>query len=124
MLGKWSILSYCNDRRLIGHRRWLFLIEGVITVVIAFSAYWILPDFPHTTSWLTEQERQIAVLRLEEDTGVDRNVTEDEQFGFFHGFLLALKDPKTYLLMLILSGIVSSASVTNFFPTVVSLSFS
>lgn len=86
--------------------------------MIAFGAYFVLPNFPHTTAWLSEQERQLAVHRLQEDVGVAE--TEDEQHSFFHGFVLALKDPKTYVLLFVLLGITSSASVTNFFPTVVS----
>lgn len=103
----------------LGAWRWLFLIEGAITVVIAFLAFLVLPNFPRTTSWLSEQERQLAVYRLEEDIGVDDRNAEDDR-GFFHGFTLAARDPKTWVLMAILTGVVSSASVTNFFPTVVS----
>lgn len=95
------------------------MLEGAVTVVVAFSAYWILPNFPRTTLWLSEQERQLAAFRLEEDVGVDDRNAEDDR-GFFHGFILAAKDVKTWILMALLSGIVSSASVTNFFPTVVS----
>ncbi|KAL1297483.1 hypothetical protein AAFC00_005005 [Neodothiora populina] len=101
----------------LGAWRWLFIIEGAVTVAVAFAAYFILPDFPHTTTWLSEQERQLAVYRLQEDVGVAE--TEDESGSFFHGFVLCLKDPKTYILLFVLLGITSSASVTNFFPTVV-----
>nr|RBQ97822.1 hypothetical protein FVER53263_20887 [Fusarium verticillioides] len=34
--------------------RWIFILGGSATVVIAFCCYWILPDFPATTKWLTE----------------------------------------------------------------------
>lgn len=95
----------------------MFILEGLATVVVAFIAYFILPNFPHTTKWLSEQERQLAVHRLQADVGEAE--TEDESHGFFHGFVLALKDPKTYVLLFVLLGITSSASVTNFFPTVV-----
>lgn len=60
----------------------------------------------------------MAAFRLEEDVGVDDRNAEDDR-GFFHGFSLAAVDVKTWVLMALLSGIVSSASVTNFFPTVV-----
>ena len=96
----------------------LFIVEGAITVVIAFAAYFILPNFPRTTTWLSEEERQLAAFRLEEDVGVNDKNAEDDR-GFFHGFTLAAVDSKTWVLMVLLSGIVSSASVTNFFPTVV-----
>jgi hypothetical protein len=78
-----------------------FLIEGAITVVIAFSAFFVLPNFPRTTSWLTEDDWKDA-----------------ESQTFFHGLKLALLDIKTWVLTILLLSIVSSASVTNFFPTV------
>jgi len=37
--------------------------------------------------------------------------------SFWHGFRLAFTDIKTYILMVLLFGIVASGSVTNFFPT-------
>ncbi|KAJ8067353.1 hypothetical protein OCU04_004706 [Sclerotinia nivalis] len=98
--------------------RWLFIIEGSLTVVIAAAGYFIIPNFPRTTAWLTEQERELAVWRLEEDVGMDDWVDSHQQ-TFMHGLKLAFADIKTYILMLILFGIVAAASVTNFFPTVV-----
>jgi hypothetical protein len=98
--------------------RWLFIIEGGITVFIAFFAYAILPNFPRTTGWLTEEERQLAAWRLEEDIGQDDWVDAKSQ-TFWHGLKLAFADPKMYVLMVLLFTIVASGSVTNFFPTVV-----
>ncbi|KAF1844242.1 pantothenate transporter liz1 [Cucurbitaria berberidis CBS 394.84] len=98
--------------------RWVFILEGIITVIIAFTAFFILPNFPRTTSWLTEEERQLAVYRLQEDIGED-DWTSAESQTFFHGLKLALMDIKTWVFTILLLSIVSSASVTNFFPTVV-----
>lgn len=113
-----GISSGMDGAKGISAWRWLFIIEGCITIFIAILAFFILPNFPRTTSWLSDEERALAVWRLEEDIGVDDWVSSSQQ-SFFHGFVLAARDAKTWLLMLILSGIVSSASVTNFFPTVV-----
>ncbi|KAM3422762.1 hypothetical protein BST61_g246 [Cercospora zeina] len=98
--------------------KWLFIIEGAVTVAVAGICFFILPNFPRTTEWLTEEERQLAVWRLQEDVGVD-DWTSSEDQSFFHGFVLAIRDLKVWILMLVLLGIVSAASVTNFFPTVV-----
>ncbi|KAG9616863.1 MFS transporter, partial [Aureobasidium melanogenum] len=68
--------------------------------------------------WLSEEERQLAVWRLQEDIGMDDWVSSEGQ-SFWHGFKLAFTDIKTYILMALLFGIVASGSVTNFFPTVV-----
>lgn len=99
-------------------RRWLFIIEGTITVAIAFTSYFILPNFPRTTSWLTEEERQLAIWRLQEDVGTDDWKSSADQ-TFLHGLKLAAQDLKTWILMIMITCIVSSASVTNFFPSVV-----
>ena len=92
--------------------RWLFIIEGVITIAIAFGAFFILPNFPRTTKWLTEEERQLAVWRLQEDIGTDDWVGAEKQ-SFFHGMKLAFQDIKMWMLMIILFGIVASGSVTK-----------
>lgn len=96
----------------------LFILEGAITVVIASICFFILPNFPRTTTWLSEEERQLAVWRLQEDIGVDDWVSSEEQ-SFWDGMFLAFKDIKVWILMIMLLGIVSAASVTNFFPSVV-----
>lgn len=96
----------------------LFIIEGAVTVVIASICFFILPNFPRTTKWLSEEERQLAAWRLQEDIGVDDWTSSEEQ-SFWDGMFLAFKDIKVWILMICLLGIVSAASVTNFFPTVV-----
>jgi len=103
---------------ILKYRRWVFIIEGAITVVIAVAAYFILPNLPRTTSWLTDAEREIAAYRLQEDIGED-DWTGSESQSFFNGLKLALLDIKTWIFTILMLSIVSSASVTNFFPTVV-----
>ncbi|KAL8656803.1 MAG: hypothetical protein Q9226_002557 [Calogaya cf. arnoldii] len=98
--------------------RWLFIIEGVITIVIAFTAYFVLPDFPRTTTWLTEDERQLAIWRLDEDIGED-DWTGSQNQTFWHGMKLAFQDIKMWNLMVILFCFVASGTVTNLFPTIV-----
>ena len=79
-------------------RRWLFIIEGAITIAIAFISIFILPNFPRTTSWLTEEEKELATWRLEEDIGEDDWV-DSEQQSFLHGAKLAFTDIKTWVLV-------------------------
>lgn len=78
--------------------RWMFIIEGVITVFVALCAYFVLPNFPRTTSWLTEEEKALAVWRLEEDIGEDDWVDSGQQ-TFWHGFVLAMGDVKMWILV-------------------------
>lgn len=98
-----GLLSAGIKANLDGYRglrawKWMFIIEGIVTIGVAFSAYFILPDFPRTTLWLTEEERQLAVWRLEEDIGEDDRVDSEHQ-TFWHGAKLAFLDVKTYVLV-------------------------
>ncbi|KAI8959315.1 major facilitator superfamily domain-containing protein [Daldinia sp. FL1419] len=113
-----GITENMNGARGLGAWQWLFVIEGVITVGISFVAFWILPNFPRTTSWLSEEERALAVWRLEEDIGEDDWIDSEHQ-SLWTGARLAFADVKTWILLLLLFGIVASGSVTNFFPAVV-----
>jgi len=113
-----GIKGHMDGTRGLRAWRWLFIIEGAITVVIAFGSYFVLPNFPRTTTWLTEEERALAIWRLEEDIGQDDWVDSHHQ-SFAVGLKLAFTDIKTYVLMFMLFGIVASGTVTNFFPTVV-----
>lgn len=98
--------------------RWLFIIEGVATVIVAFACIFILPDMPKTTRWLTPEQRELASWRLDEDIGQDDWTSSKDQ-GFFHGLNLAVKDIKVWVMAVLLFCMVFSGSVTNFFPSVV-----
>jgi MFS family permease len=111
-----GILSGLNGVRGIAAWQWLFIIEGAMTIFVAFCAIFILPNFPATTSWLTEDERAYATWRLAVDGGkADDHVKQ----SFKDGFIMAITDAKTYVLMLLLYGFVSCGTVTTFFPIVV-----
>ncbi|KAH7336758.1 MFS transporter [Rhizoctonia solani] len=44
--------------------RWLFILEGMPTVVLSFFVLAFFPDFPETGTWLSGEERALAVGRL------------------------------------------------------------
>jgi MFS family permease len=64
--------------------RWIFILEGILTVLVAIAAYFTLFDFPETASFLTEEERAFVVYRLkyqgqkEVEGGV--RVAQDDSF--------------------------------------------
>ncbi|KAH0839987.1 MFS general substrate transporter [Lanmaoa asiatica] len=97
--------------------RWLFYIEGTLTVVVALCAIFVLPDFPSSPSrWLTRQERALAQLRMEEDGLVDEGETDDTKWQAT-GLMLALSDWKVWWLCVALTSMVVSLSFNAFFPT-------
>lgn len=44
--------------------KWLFIIEGALTFGIVAISIFLLPDFPLTTRWLTQAERELAHDRI------------------------------------------------------------
>ncbi|KAG1734636.1 MFS general substrate transporter [Suillus lakei] len=62
-----AILHGMQDKLDQAAWRWLFYIEGGITILVAICAMFILPDFPHNTRWLTPEERALAISRLAEN---------------------------------------------------------
>ncbi|KAG2366720.1 hypothetical protein BDR07DRAFT_1479939 [Suillus spraguei] len=95
--------------------RWLFYIEGAITMFFGFLTMWLLPDFPHNTRWLNAAERRLAQVRLAEDAGeADK---DPDNLTIFDGFILAIKDPKTIIFMFMGCSQLLGLSYINFFPT-------
>lgn len=95
--------------------RWLFLIEGSITIFVAIFSSLSLPDWPSTTRWLTPTERAVAEWRLIQDAG---QVDEDDE-NWTYGFKLAFKDWRLYIFALMFFCLQVAAATSNFFPSVV-----
>lgn len=95
--------------------RWLFIIEGVVTFGIAIVCYFLLPDYPLTTRWLTPEERQLAFDRVQLDT-----VGLEDSKGVWAGFIQAIRDPRIYLFAIMQNMHLNATSFNQFFPTVVS----
>jgi len=100
----------------LGHAawRWLFYIEGSLTIFVAAVAIFVLPDFPTTTRWLTPQERALAIKRMEEDVGVNDHEETGEQGN---GLWLAITDWKVWWLAFLLTSQVVALSFNAYFPT-------
>jgi hypothetical protein len=52
---------------LICHR--IFILEGLLTVLVSFWFYFLLPSFPEEVKWLREDERAYVKARLQLDQG-------------------------------------------------------
>jgi hypothetical protein len=76
------------------------LVEGVFTVGIAIICIFILPDVPQKARLLTSQEKDRLVYRLQMDRG---QVDNSSEISAWKGFMMAVTDPKTWLLCGILT---------------------
>ncbi|KAI9459753.1 major facilitator superfamily domain-containing protein [Boletus coccyginus] len=110
-----GILRNMQGKLGIAAWRWLFYIEGAITIFIGLLAMWLLPDLPHNTRWMSPSERRLVQVRLAEDTGeADKNPSEAT---IFDGFKLAIRDVKVWVFMLMACCQILGMSFINFFPT-------
>ncbi|KAF9021124.1 sugar transporter [Hymenopellis radicata] len=116
-----GILSRMDGK--LGHAawRWLFFIEGAITMTVAVIAYFVLPDFPSTTPWLFPQERALAELRMTEDVGVsDDSASKEENTSAWLGLQQAFTDWRVWWMSLALTAEVIALSFNIYFPTLTS----
>lgn len=44
--------------------RWLFILEGIPSVIGAIIIYFFMPDYPETARWLSDDEKALAAARL------------------------------------------------------------
>ena len=49
--------------------RWIFILEGTLTCVVALAFFFCIPDFPEQAKWLSENERAYIKTRLQKDQG-------------------------------------------------------
>ncbi|KAF8070584.1 major facilitator superfamily domain-containing protein [Lyophyllum atratum] len=49
--------------------QWIFIVEGIITIVLGLLTYMFVPDFPDKNRFLTEQQTKLILARVEKDRG-------------------------------------------------------
>jgi hypothetical protein len=57
----------CDPSRLCSIDKPVFLLFGVITVFLAICAAFLIVDFPEKSTFLTEDQKQWAMARIERD---------------------------------------------------------
>ena len=92
--------------------QWLFLIEGIPSVLAGVVTMFYLTNKPQEAKWLSAEEKRLVLADIERDHGQlgDRE----------HSFLSALRNPKIWLLVLIFFCVIgANSSLTFFAPTLV-----
>ncbi|KAI1124696.1 MFS general substrate transporter [Nemania abortiva] len=60
-------VGHINQVRGLSGWRWLFILEGIPSVLSSLFVFFILPDYPETAKWLSEDEKELATQRLAVD---------------------------------------------------------
>ncbi|KAA8643923.1 hypothetical protein EYZ11_006413 [Aspergillus tanneri] len=111
-----GVLGNLHNAHGIAGWRWLFIIEGCITVGVSLVAAFMLPNYPATTSWLDHSEQSYAQWRLIADAGE----ADDTNSGSIKEALyLVFTDKRIYLFVLLQHSSLLSQNFQYFFPTIV-----
>ncbi|KAK4610569.1 hypothetical protein CLAFUW4_14005 [Fulvia fulva] len=57
--------------------RWIFILEGLLTVVVSCAFFFLIPSFPEEAKWLGDDEKAYVAARLRKDQGksaVERSI--------------------------------------------------
>ncbi|KAF4569603.1 hypothetical protein EYR40_008581 [Pleurotus pulmonarius] len=79
---------------------WIFILEGLATVVAGVVSFWIIQDFPDTAKFLSEAERTVVVRRLQGD---DQFSAAGEKLRWKY-IWQSLLDWKTWVSMMVYAG--------------------
>lgn len=63
----------CVCYQLTRNRRWIFIIEGLLTIFISCAAYFFISNYPDTAKFLSDKERSFIQARLAADSDSTRS---------------------------------------------------
>ncbi|KAL3463703.1 putative MFS transporter [Aspergillus heterothallicus] len=95
--------------------RWIFILEGLVTIVFSAIVFFIVPNFPVRATWLKPEEREALVARLDLDKGPGQDHPSRRDW------LEAASDWKIWVLtLLFFCADMSAGSLSSFNPTILS----
>lgn len=95
---------------------WIFILEGLATVVLGVISYWLVHDFPDEAKFLSEADRSRVIRRLKAD---DQSSAEHESFKMAY-FWAAVTDWKTLAFAIIYMGCDGALyAFSLFLPTII-----
>ncbi|KAF5097740.1 hypothetical protein DV451_003699 [Geotrichum candidum] len=118
--------------------RWIFILEGIATVVVAFLAFWGMYDYPETAKFLKDEERAYLIHKLKYDANsskvTDANALSTDEDGLpdignqpecteqgSRYFKQAFTDWQVYLAIIMFwASVIPSYAISMFMPTILS----
>ena len=95
------ILDFMSHSASLRGWQWLFLFEGIPSVVAGLLTIYFLDDRPRTARWLKDPEKDLLERRLEEEESAKRAMSPGH-----HSLTDAFRSPKVWLLCLVYFGMV------------------
>lgn len=85
-----SAIAKMDGMRGLENWRWIFLLEGIASILVGIFAFFFCADFPQQASWLTGDEKAAVIAKT-------RNFEDDEVSVTKADLIAASKDLKLYL---------------------------
>ncbi|KAL5341431.1 major facilitator superfamily domain-containing protein [Aspergillus crustosus] len=96
--------------------RWVFILEGVVTCLMAVVVYYVVPDFPEDCQWLSEREYEFLKAKMGKETG---RLEGGRKIGW-RDVLGVFRDYKIFLGAFMMFGqVVSGYAYAYFAPTII-----
>jgi D-galactonate transporter len=106
------IMAATGDASGLANWQWLFLLEGIPSIVMGVLTLLVVDDNPSRARWLTESEKRFVLADLEQERAQAGPRT--------HGFGEALRTPRVWLLTVIYFCLVSANPTLGFWsPTII-----
>ncbi|CAK7200689.1 hypothetical protein SEUCBS139899_003387 [Sporothrix eucalyptigena] len=100
--------------------RWIFIIEGIFTVLVGVLLPWTLPDSPELCSFLTPAEKLFIRQRLEQDSGTSAGRLQTQESFQWRYVTSTLSDWRIWFTIFIFWGnTVAVYSFTFTAPTII-----
>jgi D-galactonate transporter len=95
--------------------QWLFLVEGIPSVIAGLITLYFLTDKPSKAGWLTEDEKKLVLLRLEEEEELKKKASQAK-----HRLMDAFRSAPVWLLSLAYFGMTAgNYGITFWLPQVI-----
>lgn len=96
---------------------WIFILEGLATIIIGVISYWMVFDFPDEATFLSDVDRQRVLRRLKAD---QQSSAEHEDFKVAY-LWASIRDWKTPMFAIIYTGAVMPLyAFSLFLPSIIS----
>jgi len=94
--------------------QWMFLLEGIPSVIMGVLVFALLPNGPRNAKWLTQEERDLIIR------GVQADEASKQDLGQRHSFVDAFKDARVWALAVVyFCGVVCFYAVNFWMPTII-----
>ncbi|HWQ39216.1 MAG TPA: MFS transporter [Burkholderiales bacterium] len=110
-----AIMQYMDGANGWRGWQWLFLLEGIPSVLIGALVFVLLPNGPKSARWLTEREKDMVLHLVAEDDNAKKDL------GQRHSFIDAFRDLRVWALSVVyFCGVVGFYAVNFWMPTIIS----